>query len=219
MGHAIRIMLVDDHAMILDSLRLMFGVMEGIEVVHATQDSTTVLDALDRIDVDVVVTDFKMPVLNGIQLTRLISTAHPSVNVLVLSVNEALSDVRDAYRAGAAGYLFKRAKRAELEKAIKTIYRGDHYYDKDAIRALFADQPAEHAVSPLALTQQLKALTCREREIILLLADELSSAEIASHLSISQGTVETHRHNIIKKLQVKSSIGVVRWAIKAGLID
>jgi len=215
MSQKIKILLVDDHEMILDSLKLLFGLVDDFEVVGTIHDSRLVMDRLAKEQVDVLVTDYRMPYLDGLQLTQSVTEKYPNIRILILSVNEDRQDIQDSYRAGAHGYIMKKASRKELESAVRKVASGDLYFGQDAMQAMINPVRQEDKREDLQL--QVSSLTKRELEIIRLLVQELSSNEIAESLHISSGTVETHRHNILRKLNVKTTIGVIKFALKTGI--
>ncbi|MFC5409023.1 response regulator [Larkinella bovis] len=213
----IRVLLTDDHEIILDSLALLLSRIEGVEVVGTLNDSREVLDFLKTHDVDLLLSDMNMPHLDGINLTLKIRQHFPNIRVLMLTVSEEADSIREAFRAGISGYVMKKAGKAELEKAVKTIARGEKYFSESVMTQLVAlpvasVRPQDEAPAPLA------PLTDREIEIIRLVAQELSTNAIADKLFISPGTVETHRHNILRKLGVKNSIGIIKYAVRHGLL-
>lgn len=213
----IRVLLTDDHEIILDSLSLLLSRIDGVEVVGTLVDSRKVIDFLHVNDVDILLTDMDMPDLNGIDLTLQVRQHCPQIKVLMLTVSEDANSIREAFRAGISGYVMKKAGKAELEKALRTIARGDKYFSESVMTQLVAlpmepVRVVDEAPAPLA------PLTDRELEIIRLIAQELSTNAIADTLFISPGTVETHRHNILRKLGVKNSIGIIKYALRHGLI-
>ncbi len=212
----IRVLLVDDHQIICDSLSLLFGTMEDIEIVGTLNDSRKVLDFLQDHAVDVLVTDLNMPHLDGIQLTMQVRKEFPEMKILMLTVKDELDAIQDAYRAGISGYVMKKANRAELENALRSVATGQKYFSEAVMRELMAGggKPEES----LDHTDELVELTKRELQIVRLVAQELSTAEIADQLFISTGTVETHRHNVMKKLGAKNAIGIIKYAIKYKLL-
>ncbi len=212
----IRVMLVDDHQIILDSLGLLFNMIEDVEVVAATSDSREVLSILEKTDVDILITDFTMPYLNGVQLTLKVKETFPSLKVIMLTVADEVAAIQDAYRAGISGYIMKKADRQELELAVKTVASGQMYFNKEVMKYLLTQAPSHH--EDLQASEKLSQLTKRELEIIQLIALENSSSEIAELLFISVGTVETHRHNIMRKLDVKNVIGMIKFAMKYELV-
>lgn len=217
MSSPIRVLLTDDHEIILDSLSLLLSRIDGVEVVGTLNDSRQVVDFLQENEVDILLTDMDMPLLNGINLTLQVRQQFPQIKVLMLTVSEDADKIREAFRAGISGYVMKRAGKAELEKAMKTLARGEKYFSESVMTQLMAlpvdtIRPSDEAPAPIT------PLTDREIEIIKLVAQELSTNAIADKLFISPGTVETHRHNILRKLGVKNSIGIIKYAVKHGLL-
>ncbi|GLR16072.1 response regulator [Portibacter lacus] len=207
----IRIFLVDDHKIILDSLSMLLGMIENFEIVGTCYDSRLVIDEIKELKIDVLITDLSMPSLDGIQLSFKLKEAYPDLKILMLTVNDDTSLIVDAFQAGISGYVMKKAGRAEMEKAIRTVNDGDLYYSQEVMRVILAGKGVDLEV------EQIKLLTKREIQIIKLMLQEKSSAEIADELFISPGTVETHRHNIYKKLEVRSVVGLVKFGIKHNL--
>ena len=215
-NNTIRIALVDDHQIILDSLSLLFNMIEGVEVVATFNDPRQVVESLKKELPDILITDFSMPYMNGVQFTLQLKEAYPDIKIIMLTVADQGEAVQDAYRAGVSGYVMKKADRKELELAVKMVAGGQMYFNQEVMKSLLT-QPSTHH-QDLHAEEKLSQLTKRELEIIQLIAQEMSSVEIAEKLFISVGTVETHRHNIMRKLDVKNVIGVIKFAIKYGLV-
>ena len=209
----IKTLLVDDHKIILDSLSLLIGLMDNIEVVATINDSRQVIPYLESNEVDVLMTDLNMPYMTGIELSQKVKEQFPDTNILMLTVNDNPSLISDAYKMGIKGYVMKKAKREELEQAINTVSRGELYYGQEVMKTLLADDGEQ------LNKEKLKLLTKRELEIIKLISQEKSSSDIAKELFISKGTVEVHRSKIFKKLGVRNVVGVVKFAMKYKLID
>ncbi len=210
-----RIILVDDHRLIIDSLSALFDTMQGVEVVGVFDDSRLVIPFLQKNQVDVLITDLTMPFMDGIALTARVKEAFPDLKILMLTVNDTPDLIRDAFLAGVAGYVVKKAGRQELERAIQTVAKGDLYYSQEVMATILAGQDA----GKLNDKAILGSLTQRELEILRLLVAEKSSSQIASELYISLGTVENHRYNIFKKLGVSNVVGAVKFALKYKLVD
>ena len=209
----IKILIVDDHKIILDSLSLLIGLMDDIEVVGTLSDPRQVISYIEDNEVDVLMTDLNMPYLSGIELSQKVRAAFPDMNILMLTVNDNNTLISDAFKMGIKGYVMKKAKREELEKAIKKVAEGELYYGQEVMKSLLTDNNEEQS------NLKLKLLTKRELEIILLIAQEKSSVDIAKDLFISPGTVEVHRSKIFKKLGVRNVVGVIKFAMKYKLID
>lgn len=209
----IKTIIVDDHKIILDSLSLLIGLMDNIEVVATFNDSRKVIPYLEAHDIDVLMTDLNMPYMTGIELSQKVRVALPGMKILMLTVNDNPALISDAYKMGIKGYVMKKAKREELEQAIKTVARGELYYGQEVMKTLLADNGQEQN------NAKLKLLTTREMEIIKLISEEKSSSDIAKELHITQGTVEVHRSKIFKKLGVRNVVGVIKFAMKYNLVD
>ena len=208
----IRVLLVDDHRIILDSLSLLLSSIEGVAVVAKLSDSREVIPFMANTPVDVLISDLTMPHLDGVQLTVLVRQAFPHIPVLLLTVSDDVTLIRDAYRAGIGGYVLKKADKSELERALRTVIRGERYFDEAVLRDLL--MPATetiHQPDPVRLTE-------RELDVIRLIAQEYSTSQIAELLFISAGTVETHRHNIMRKLGVRNMVGILKYALRYQLI-
>jgi DNA-binding NarL/FixJ family response regulator len=209
---AARLLITDDHQIVLDSLSLLIATIPGMEVVGTLDDSRKVMAFLEANEVDVLMTDFSMPYLTGIDLTLQVRAAFPNLKILMLTVSEEADTIRRAFQAGISGYVMKKANRAELERALNTVVSGQKYFSEAVMKELLSTATAPE------IPAELVAVTARELEIIKLIAQELSTAEIAERLFISVGTVETHRHNILRKLDVKNAIGIIKYAMKHKLI-
>jgi len=209
----INVLLVDDHKLILDSLSLLLGLIDEINIVGTLDDSRKVLDFLDDNEVDVLITDLNMPYMDGIELSFKVKERFPEQKILMLTVNDSHDLISNAFKAGISGYVMKKAGREELAKAINTIYSGNLYYSQDVMKTLLSGPDVDEG------SEKIKTLTKRELQIIKLMAQEKTSNEISSELFISLGTVETHRHNVFKKLGVKNIVGVIKFALKYKLID
>ncbi|WP_375447115.1 response regulator [uncultured Fibrella sp.] len=212
---SLRVLLVDDHRIILDSLSLLLASLDDVDVVGQLDDSRQVLPFLAENAVDVLLSDLNMPHLDGVQLTMQVRAQFPNLPVLLLTVTDQADVIRDAYRAGIAGYVLKRASRTELERAIQTVARGNRYFADAVLHELLL--PVRPAVDNEPEPTLVK-LTNREIDIIRLIAREQSTTQIAEQLFISVGTVETHRHNIMRKLGVRNMIGILKYALRYQLI-
>ncbi len=212
-----KILLIDDHQIILDSLQMLFSTIPNMEVVGTIRESRKAKAFLENHEVDIVITDFNMPQMSGIDLTLQIKEFYPNVKVLLLTMVEDAPHIREAIKAGVNGYVLKKAGKDELEKAVLSLVVGKKYFSEAVIEELLASNDIEDLNDTHPET--MLHLTSREIEILKLVAQELPSNKIANKLFISMATVETHRSNLMKKLGSKTSIGLVKYAIKHGLID
>jgi DNA-binding NarL/FixJ family response regulator len=210
-----KILIVDDHQVLLDSLQLLFRSMDNIEVVGVLNDSRSVENFIIANPVDLIVLDLHMPHINGIDLTYKLRMINASLKILLLTMADDATNIREALKAGVNGYVLKNTGRDELQKAIIKLMDGKKYYSEAVI-----DELAATAGDDLnnAQPQTIEYLTPREIEILKLITEEKSTAEIADLLFISVSTVESHRASLMKKLSTKSSIGMVKFALKHGIV-
>jgi DNA-binding NarL/FixJ family response regulator len=206
------LLIADDHQIFADSLSLLLSSLDNVDVLGQVNDGSQVLAFLENHPVDIVLSDLHMPTMNGIELILHIRNRFPAVRVLVLTMAEDRTHIREALQAGAAGYILKSAGRAELEKALLTVAARQPYISDKVLQELYRQpEPTTDTVDPMM------ALTSREIDVIKLIAEEHSSTQIAEKLFISLNTVETHRKNLFKKLNVKNSLGLIKFALKHGL--
>ena len=211
-----KILLIDDHQVILESLKLLFRSIENIEVVGTLNDSRLVNAFLENNAVDLVISDFHIPYLSGVDLTLQIRKNHSHIKVMLLTMAEDAPHIREAIKAGVSGYLLKKTNKEELTLAIGQIMAGKKFFSQDVIDELTANADDDGNNANPATIQHL---TEREIEILKLIALEYSSNEIAEKLFITISTVETHRRNLFQKLNVKSAIGLTKYALKHGLVE
>jgi DNA-binding NarL/FixJ family response regulator len=210
----VRVLVVDDHPLYREGLVTAVDTMPGKEVVGEAGNGQEALDLVDALGPDVVVMDLHMPVLNGVDATRLITEQHPDVSVLVLSMLEGDESVFAAVRAGAKGYLLKGADRAEIARALDAVAHGEVVFSAGIagrVLSYFASGGSARAAVPFP------ELTEREREILDLVARGLTNAEIARRLVISDKTVRNHVSNVFAKLHVAGRAEAVARARDAGL--
>ena len=212
----IKILLVDDHQVILDSLQLLLRSIQNVEIVGALNDSRHVANFLENNEVDLVLSDFHIPFLSGVDITLYVRKHFPQIKVLLLTMAEDAPHIREAIKAGVNGYILKRTGKEELETAILKVMEGKKYFSQTIIEEL-SNSPDEDLNNNNP--SFIQHLTEREIEILRLIAQEFSSNEISDKLCISISTVETHRRNLFQKLEVKSAIGLTKYALKHGLVD
>ena len=209
----IRVLLADDHAIVRQGLAALLAGQRGIEVVGEAADGREAVAAAVRLRPRVVVMDLGMPGLNGVDATRQIRREAPETFVLVLSMHASEEHVRPAIRAGATGYLLKGSGLTDLVAAIRAVAAGEGFLSPAVAKILVRDAQAEdegEASGPL---------TAREREILQLVGEGHSSPDIAKVLHLSVKTVEGHRSRIMGKLGIHDIAGLVRYAIRVGLVS
>ena len=202
----IRVLLADDHPLVQDGIRTCFEDIADIDVVGVASNGQELLDQVSELNPDVIITDISMPVMNGLEATRLLAQTHPSIKVLILTMHDNREYIQTALESGASGYLLKDQPASDLIEAIRSIYAGQKYFCSSASSML-------HKRSKIA-----NDLTSRERSILMELLNGLNNRSIADKLSISVRTVECHRGNIYRKLDTHSMAGLIRYAKKYGYI-
>lgn len=215
-GNQVRILLADDHRMVREALRrLIEGNRADLRVVAEASDGRAAVEAVREHRPDVAVLDLWMPELGGIEAARQIVEDRLGARVIILSMDDEWSRVRDALRAGVAGYIVKFAAAEQLIEAIDTVRSGRSYVSPaiaDHVVRAIRDPESEQRGSPI------EALTRREREVLQLVAEGLTAKEIAARLGLSAKTAEAHRSNLMTKLGIHRSAMLVRLAIREGLI-
>ena len=212
---SMRILLADDHGVLRGGLRVLLNQQPGFEVVGEAADGREALRLADELHPDLALVDITMPLMDGIEVTRALKERQPGVIVLILSVHEDQELLREAIKAGAAGYILKHAAEAELIAAIQRILRGDLYVDPALVR-LLVQEPAVPLATP---PQSTEALTPREIEVLKLIVQGYTNRQIGEELNISFRTAESHRASLSEKLGMHSRVELVRYAREHGLIE
>ncbi len=212
----IRVLLAEDHTIVREGLKALLTSSEDLQVVGEASDGREAVDACARLSPDVVVMDLNMPKLNGVDATREIREKPQAPRVLILSMYDGEEYVRPAIRAGASGYLLKGSGLSDLVSAIKAVARGDAFFSPAVARILLKDSRED---DDKATPDPGDGLTRREREVLTLVGEGKSSPEIAKILGLSVKTVEGHRGRIMAKLDVHNVAGLVRQAIRLGLVS
>jgi NarL family two-component system response regulator LiaR len=210
----IRVLICDDQVIVCEGLQAILSTAQDIEVVGTANDGAQAVEMVAGAQPDVVLMDLKMPVMNGVQATRLIRERHPEARVLVLTTYDADEWVFDAVRGGASGYLLKDTPRERLIEAIRDTAAGKTPVDPSVAGKLFA-QVAQGAVPPD--TSIAEELSEREREVLGLLARGMTNAEIAERLYLSEGTVRNYVSAILTKLNVADRTQAAVTALRYGL--
>lgn len=205
-----RVLLADDHLIVRESLRYVL-LQEGFEVVAGVSDGREAVNLAKKLRPDVAVIDFSMPLLNGIDAARAIRTVSPRTRIILLTMYNEDHFVLEALRAGIKGYVLKTQATADLIQAIRTLMEGASYLSPG-----ISDSVVKAALARAPVTDPL---TQREREILQLIAEGKTNKEICQQLGISVKTVESHRRNVMVKLDIHETASLVRHAIKIGLIQ
>jgi two-component system response regulator NreC len=208
----IKVLLVDDHQIILDGIKSLLENTDDVQVVATANNGNEALNTLKLLTVDVILMDIDMPGLNGIDATRQIHEKYKGVKVIMLTMHSESSMIKNLIEIGAYGYLVKNSSKEELLDAIYKVAKGEKYFSSEVTMSLLNPEKSKTSDIKIDFTQ-------REIEIIQLLADGLTNKEIGDKLFISHRTVDTHRTNIMKKVGVSNVAGLISFAIKNGLVE
>ena len=211
---SVKILLADDHQIMRDGLRSLIAKQPGLEVVAEAEDGRAAVKLTRRFKPDVIVMDINMPDLNGIDATRRIVAEFPGTKIIAFSMHTDHQFVAGALKAGVAGYLQKDSAFEELDRAIRTVVANQTYLSPkitaDVVKGYVETLIADESGAPAFLTD-------REREVVQLHAEGYTTKHIAEHLNLSVKTVETHRRNIMQKLDISSIAELTKFAIREGL--
>ena len=216
MNNKIKVLLVDDHPLVLDGISARLEGEQSLEVVGMANDGKQALEQAEKLNPDVVLMDISMPVMTGFEATEHFRQQQPEVKVLILSMHDDREYILKLIKCGASGYVLKDVSSSELITAIETVYRGGTYFSSGASQALFSELGQE---TPPSASPEEEPLTNREKDVLKLLAEGNSNKEVARELDISVRTVETHRQNIKAKLDIHTAAGLARYAIEHQIID
>jgi DNA-binding NarL/FixJ family response regulator len=215
MKQPLRVVLADDHALVRAGIRSLLERMPGVEVVGEADNGIEALASIESNQPDVVLIDIAMRGLNGLEVASRVAKTWPQVRVIILSMHADEEYVAQALRAGAVGYLLKDSATAELDLALEAARRGETYLSPSISRAVIRGYLSR---SPGEEQKAASPLTPRQREILTLVADGKSTKEIAQLLELSAKTVETHRAQLMERLNIHDVAGLVKYALQAGLI-
>lgn len=208
----IRIIIADDHEIFRDGFKVMLKKQTEVEIVAEAAHGKELLQLVDTHQPDVVITDIKMPQMDGVEATKAIKERHPHIEVIALSMFDEENLVVDMLEAGAKGYLLKNTNKSEVVQAVKAVYRQEMFYCNNTSNKL-AQMIAKSRFNPYKKSGKPN-FNDKELEIIKLICQELSNKEIASQLDLSTRTIEGYRERILEKIDAKNTAGIVIYAIK-----
>ena len=211
----VRVLLADDHKLVRAGIRSLLQRLPGIEVVAEASDGREALRLIEEYRPQIVLMDIAMPELNGLEATRRVAKTFPDVKVIILSIYSDEEHVYQALQAGGSGYLLKGAAIEELEQAIRVVAGNETYLSPPISKAVIMEYVQRTSAHPRATAR----LSRRQTEVLKLIAEGKSMKQIALGLSISVKTVETHRAAVIDRIGVRDVAGLVRYAVRIGLID
>lgn len=211
----IRVLLADDHAVVRDGLRYLLEAQGDIAVVGGAANGRLAVQQAQQLVPDVVVMDIAMPELNGIDAARQIREVSPATRIIILSMHSTPEHIRHALQAGAQGYLLKESAGTEVAQAVRAVHAGRRYLSQKITETVIGDYVLQRAADPVE--DLLARLSAREREILQLVAEGRTSAQIANILHLSPKSVETYRSRLMRKLGIGDVAGLVKFAIQHGL--
>ena len=210
-----KIIIADDHQIILDGLETLLENQDDIEILATASTGKQVLELIDQHDeIDILVLDINMPLVDGIEVTKQLKSRYPEIKILILSMYKRSEFIKNLIKAGADGYILKNAGRAAFLEAINTLYSGERYFSKEVLDVMLDSYQEKGEKEQLEIIE----LSEREKEVVRLIAQEMSTAEIAESLHVSVHTINSHRKNILYKLDVKNTTGIYKYALRSGIV-
>lgn len=212
----IKLILVDDHLIVRDGIKALLEGEARFEIIGEADSGSHFFSLIKTHKPDIVLLDINLPDISGIEITKKLASAYPDIKVVVLSMYNAEDYIFNAVKAGAKAYLPKTTNRRELQEAVIAVYRGEEYFSQaisNVILRSFIRQAKNED------SRKGNTLTTRETEILKLFAEGLSNTEIADQLFISVRTVESHKNHIMQKLELKSTVDLIKFAIRNNIIE
>ena len=204
----IKIIIADDHQLFIDGIKSILAKEIDLTIIGEANNGLEIIKLLEKgVQPDIIITDIRMPIIDGIAVTKILTKDYPKISILALSMYDQSADVIEMLEAGAKGYLTKVVAKNELIHAIQTLVKGEYYFCKDLpkdIKNWFKTKSST----------VVKSLTRREKEILQLIAKGRTTVQIAAQLNLSRFTVDTHRKNIHNKLGIKTNTGLVNYALR-----
>jgi len=210
----IKVLLVEDHKILRDGLKAALSGNKEVKVIGECEDGNLVMEFLEKNEVDVIMMDIKMPIMGGIETTQQVNEKYPNIKILALSMYNEEAYIMKIFKAGASGYILKNTSIAEMIEGIKKVYAGEIFYSLEVANIMvskYMNKTIKAKSKNTSIT--IDDLTKREKEIIKLISNEFTNQEIADKLFISARTVDTHRRNLLQKLGVKNTAGLVKFAM------
>ena len=211
----ISVILADDHEIFRDGMKLMLSKFKDVEMKADASNGRELIKLVDEIKPDIVITDIKMPLMDGVEATKYIVKHHPHIGVIALSMFDEISLIVEMLEAGASGYLVKDCDKTEIKQAIERVYQKEQYYCRHTGNKLM--QVMARNAKKDDTKSNAPALSDKEKEIIQLICQQFTTKEIGEKLFMSPRTVEGYRLKILEKLEAKNTVGIVIAAIKFGL--
>jgi DNA-binding NarL/FixJ family response regulator len=215
----IKILIVDDHEVVRDGLKNILLSLNNVAIAGEAANGEDAISMYDSLKPELVIMDISMPGMNGIEATRIIKENDPNAKILILTMHDNQEYLNQIIRSGAKGFVLKNTDKEELLDAVKTVSSGENFFSKDISKLIIENYIRSAKETDKNEGYKEVPLTKREIEILKLIAEGHSNQEIANKLYISYNTVDTHRKNIMHKLSIKNTAGLVRYAIEKALIS
>ena len=206
----IELLVVDDHELFRDGLKAILSNEKDIEVKYEASSAKEGLEVISKNNPDVVLMDISMPEINGIECTRMMLSKKPGLKILALTMHDEGKIIKEIIEAEAMGYVIKDAGKAILKEAIVSVSKGQNYFPPHVMTKVISSLRTDNTISDIRLTK-------REKQVLQLICEELTTQEISEELHISNNTVETHRKNLLNKTSCKNSVGLMRFALENNL--
>ena len=212
----IKIMIIDDHQVIIDGIKAMLTDEPQIQVALEATSGKEALSIVDPTMIDAILLDINIPDMSGFEICAKLKGKYPSIKIIALSMHDESGYISKMVKAGVDGYLLKNTGKQEIIEALKSVHKGEKYFSKAVTDSLMAGMVAPRQPKS---TDFIQKITRREKEILKLIVEELTTDEIAERLFISNSTVMTHRKSLLRKLNAKNSAGLVKVAYEFGLLN
>lgn len=203
----IRLIIAEDHQAFTDGIAAYLKYDEDIKLIDTVQDGEALLKTVKQLQPDVIITDLRMPKLDGMEATKILKQDFPQIKIIALTMFDRIETVQNAFKAGVSGYVLKNSGLQIMKDAIKTVLKGKKYYDPNLTSSFLENKPTIE-------TSGKSLLSKREKEVLYLISKGFSSVRIAEELSISKTTVDTHRKNICRKLGINGNNALLQYAIE-----
>jgi DNA-binding NarL/FixJ family response regulator len=215
----IKIILVDDHQLVRDGIKALLSGVSDLEIISEASDSKELFQQLTTLKPDILIMDISLPEISGIEITKTISKDYPDIKVLILSMYNSEDFIFNSIKAGAKGYLPKNTSRNELLEAIYAIQSGEDFYSESVSKTMLRSYIRRATDDEKPTEKSNEILTTREIEVLKLYVEGLINKEISDKLDISIRTVETHKNHIMRKLGLKSTVEMVKFAIRNKIVE
>lgn len=216
-----KVIIADDHQILIDGLLTLLGPEPDFEVIAQATNGKTAIDLAQSLKPDLILMDLDMPIMNGMVAAKTIKKRMPAIKLIILSLHAEKSVIQHLIQIGVDGYLIKSTDKAQLLEAFRVVANGKKYFSSDVTLAL--SQMGERTAPLVSATndqqERLSLLSERETEVLILIAQGFTNKEIGEKVHLSYRTVDVHRANIMRKLDINKVTGLVRFALKTGLID